>query len=315
MAAIAGLSSSSREGPIGPSPSGDTRSYLPAANSFRSAPAQKVPPSPQSTATLASASASNARKASASDRAVSGSTAFRADGRLRMTVVTGPCFSTRTLMRRSLAPCLGVENGGAEHRPGPRQVPILNRHPRRLDVALRLTREGRLGAGQLGLDAGVSPRKSLLCCVERVQPRLHQHLPVLVLLLLQLPAGFRVRDLLPDLLQLQRELLELLRDLLCLPALLLQCLQTGPELLELAVDVIGAGIAIRADATVGRGLGRAEPARRVGAEQQGPLTGVRPRASVRPPAFRAGGRAGLGHQKGDHRRGNETEQAHQGNLS
>ena len=81
------------------------------------------------------------------------------------------------------------------------------------------------------------------------------------------------------------------------------------------MDVIGAGIAIRADATVGRGLGRAEPARRVGAEQQGPLTGVRPRAGVRPPAFRAGGRAGLGHQKGDHRRGNETEQAHQGNLS
>src|SRR6266850_446064 len=210
MAAIAGLSSSSREGPIGPSPCGDTWSYSPAANAFRSAPAQKFPPSPQSTATLASASASNARKASASDRAVSGSTAFRADGRLRMTVVTGPCFSTRTLMRRSLAPHLGVENGGAEHRPGPGQVPVLQRRPRCLDVALRLAREGCLGAGQLGLDARVSRCKPLLRRIQSVEPRLHQGLPLLALLLLQLPAGLRVRDLLPDLLDLLRELLELL---------------------------------------------------------------------------------------------------------
>src|SRR5215813_1376312 len=99
---MAGLSRKSREGPIGPSPSAGTWSYLPAANAFRSAPAQNVPPSPQRTATLASGSASKARKASASARAVSGSTAFRASGRLRMTVVTGPCFSTRTLMGRSL---------------------------------------------------------------------------------------------------------------------------------------------------------------------------------------------------------------------
>ena len=112
-------------------------------------------------------------------------------------------------MRRSLAARLGVENGGAEHRPGPRQVPVLHRHPRRLDVALRLAREGRLGAGQLGLDVRVSRRKPLLRHVEGVEPRLHLDLPLLALLLLQLPARFRVRDLLPDLLDFLRHLLEL----------------------------------------------------------------------------------------------------------
>ena len=46
----------------------------------------------------ASGSASNARKASASAAAVAPSTALRASGRWRMTVVTGPFFSVRTAM-------------------------------------------------------------------------------------------------------------------------------------------------------------------------------------------------------------------------
>src|SRR2546425_5288160 len=48
MAAMTGFSRKSREGPIGPSPSAGTLSYFPSANAFRSAPAQKLPPSPQS---------------------------------------------------------------------------------------------------------------------------------------------------------------------------------------------------------------------------------------------------------------------------
>src|SRR5262245_31049535 len=81
---------------MGPSPSGATRRPRSVPTDFRSAPAQKVPPAPQSTATRASASASNARKASASAAAPGPSTALRASGRSRMTVVTGPARSTRT---------------------------------------------------------------------------------------------------------------------------------------------------------------------------------------------------------------------------
>ena len=92
---------------MGPSPVGSTRSPLPVPKALRSAPAQKVPPAPHSTATRASASASKARNASASARALGPSTALRACGRSMITVVTAPCFSTRIAMgwappRRSL---------------------------------------------------------------------------------------------------------------------------------------------------------------------------------------------------------------------
>ena len=66
---------------------------------LRSAPAQKVPPAPWRTATAASSSASKARNASASACAVGPSTALRASGRSRTTVVTGPWRSTRTMGR------------------------------------------------------------------------------------------------------------------------------------------------------------------------------------------------------------------------
>ena len=96
-AAIVGLESSMRVGPMGPSPVGLTRlPSLPSA--LRSAPAQKVPPAPQSTAARVPPSASIARKASARARAVGPSTAFRLSGRSMMTVATAPCCSTRTGM-------------------------------------------------------------------------------------------------------------------------------------------------------------------------------------------------------------------------
>ena len=99
IAAITGLPSSMRDGPIGPSPSGATRFGVPGAIALRSAPAQNVPWSPYSTPTRASSSASNARNASASASAVARSTAFLRPGRSRMTVVTGPNRSTRTIGR------------------------------------------------------------------------------------------------------------------------------------------------------------------------------------------------------------------------
>src|SRR5262249_32332852 len=100
-AAITGLSRSRRVGPIAPSPSGATRFGSPAAMALRSAPEQNVPPAPQRTAPRASGSASKARKGPARASAAARSTALRTSGRSRTTVVTGPCFSTRTGMAAS----------------------------------------------------------------------------------------------------------------------------------------------------------------------------------------------------------------------
>src|SRR4030095_1592910 len=82
---------------MGPSPWALTRLPRSVPTAFRSAPAQNVPPAPHSTATRASASASNWRKASASAAAVGPSTALRASGRSRTIVVTGPARSVRML--------------------------------------------------------------------------------------------------------------------------------------------------------------------------------------------------------------------------
>src|SRR5439155_22172449 len=68
---------------------------------FRSQPAENAPPSPQSTATAASASRSNAVKAATSASALSGSIALRACGREWITVHTLPFFSTLTVMATS----------------------------------------------------------------------------------------------------------------------------------------------------------------------------------------------------------------------
>ena len=97
-AAITGLDSRIRVGPIGPSPSSLT--WLPRSVpiALRSAPAQNVPPAPYSTATDCDASASKARNASARAAAVGPSTALRASGRSMTTVVTGPVISTVTAM-------------------------------------------------------------------------------------------------------------------------------------------------------------------------------------------------------------------------
>jgi hypothetical protein len=79
-----------RDGPMGPSPSGESRLARcgSAATAFRSAPAQKLPPAPDSTATLALSSASKALNASASACAVGPSTALRTSARSIMMVQT-----------------------------------------------------------------------------------------------------------------------------------------------------------------------------------------------------------------------------------
>ena len=63
---------------------------------LRSAPAQNVPPAPQSTATAAESSEAKDSNASARACAVGPSTALRASGRSRMTVQTGPLRSMVT---------------------------------------------------------------------------------------------------------------------------------------------------------------------------------------------------------------------------
>src|SRR3989442_13442998 len=91
-----------RVGPIGPSPYVILRFFGPAATAFRSAPAQKVPFAPHSTATRAPWSPSNARNAAASALPVGRSIALRRSGRSRMIVVTGPDDSLLTLGRSSM---------------------------------------------------------------------------------------------------------------------------------------------------------------------------------------------------------------------
>src|SRR5262245_37259259 len=112
-AAMTGFDSSRRDGPKGPRgalpPSlGKSRARTGSWRSrsetvLRSQPAQKAPPSPQNTATLAESSASNASKAATRASALLGSMALRASGRLWMTVQTEPDFSMRTAMTFLLA--------------------------------------------------------------------------------------------------------------------------------------------------------------------------------------------------------------------
>ena len=105
MAAMTGLLSCMREGPMGASPAASSRLGAPAAMALRSAPAQNVPPSPVRIATSQRASASNARMASASCRAVARSTALRAWGRCSVTRHTAPRRSTVTLTDETAAGC------------------------------------------------------------------------------------------------------------------------------------------------------------------------------------------------------------------
>jgi hypothetical protein len=108
-AAITGLDSNRRDGPIGPSacawPGSKSRSVSTPgppslramrAPACRSQPAQKCPCAPWNTATRAWASPSNATKASYNARAVSASTALRTAGRSSVTTVTASNFSIRT---------------------------------------------------------------------------------------------------------------------------------------------------------------------------------------------------------------------------
>src|SRR5215470_13185465 len=99
-----GLVKASRLGPMGPSPSGASLSPRSVPRALRSAPAQNVPPAPQSTATRRRSSCSNSRNVSASARAAGPSTAFRASGRSMTIVATASCRSSRMAMRGLLVP-------------------------------------------------------------------------------------------------------------------------------------------------------------------------------------------------------------------
>ena len=77
-------------------------SFISDAQYFKSHPAQKAPPSPQSTATEASSLSSNSLNADTSASALSGSIALRAAGREWITVHTLPFFSILTAMAASV---------------------------------------------------------------------------------------------------------------------------------------------------------------------------------------------------------------------
>ena len=91
----------------GPVPSDSTslrRCGSPSA--ARSAPAQKLPPAPVSTATLTLSSSSNSWKAARSASAVGRSTALRLSGRLMVIVRTGPSVSVMIGKRSRRSPSL-----------------------------------------------------------------------------------------------------------------------------------------------------------------------------------------------------------------
>src|SRR5438445_13371160 len=134
------------------------------------------------------------------------------------------------------------------------------------DIALRLARKRGLRLVELGLDAAVAAGEPLLGGVERVHRGLHRCAPALALLFRHLPLRFRVGDLLPELLHFLDELLELLRVLLRLRTLLLQRLETCPELLKLAMQTLEAAVALRSRTRCGGGRDGAQPAGRIGAK-------------------------------------------------
>src|SRR5207248_5311625 len=241
----------------------------------------------------------------------------------RTTVVSAPCFSTRTLMRRSLPAVvesaaereeglpsrLRVGNGGGEQGAGRGQVSIPQGGARCLDVALSLPGERALRLVQLGLDRVVPSRESLLRDVQRIDGGLHRSALRLLLFLGGLATRFGIRDLLAQLLQLLHQLVELLRILLRLRALLLERVDTRTQLPHLLLDRVDAGVALAGGAAVGRRRRRTKLSRRIGAEQDRAV----PR--VRLPACFARGRARGLRQQHREEKGDCCEQSHGQNLS
>jgi len=129
-AAMTGLDSTMRVGPIGPSPSGAKRLPPPVERDFKSAPAQNVPPAPHNTATAAESSASNAPNASDNASALARSTALRTSGRSRTTVTTAPSRSTRTasVMPRGYRAASGSTYGDAAVSPRGHERRVCSRH-------------------------------------------------------------------------------------------------------------------------------------------------------------------------------------------
>src|SRR5436309_1014886 len=101
-AAITGLLRSIRVGPRGARPSSLSFLRSPPAIALRSAPAQKVPPAPVSTATFNASSRSYAWNARVKDSAVGISTALRTSGRLIVTMATSRSRSTVTVLMLAL---------------------------------------------------------------------------------------------------------------------------------------------------------------------------------------------------------------------
>src|SRR5260221_822803 len=286
MAALTGLFKSSREGPIGPSPSGATRlrEGPPAAKAFRSAPEQNVSPSPQRTPTLADGSLSKARKASASACAVSRSTALRTCGRSSTTVVIGPALSMRTLMRGRLPPLLRVGDGRREPGARRRQIAVLQRCARCRHVVARLRREGGLRLRELRLHGGVAGREHRQRLPQRRHAGFHLCPPSLLIFLGGGLARLAFGDLSAQLLDLARYFVDPLRLPLQLRAFLLEPQDAGAEILHLAAELVRAAVDARDFTAVGRAE-RAQLAGRIGAQKHRPSRAGRP--CVRASALRS----------------------------
>lgn len=219
-------------------------------------------------------------------------------------------------MERSRLPSrLRVENGGVEERPCPGEVAILQGHPGRLDVPLRLPGERGLRAIQLGIDAVVARHQPLLRGGQRIDRRLHIGPLRLPLLLFRDAPRFRVGELLPHQLDLGIELLEGFRGLLRPRPLLLQRIDASAKRLQLAVHLVRPGIALGHPGIGGCG-GDPQPPRRIGAQDDGAVSriGAPADASISSLARGPSGRADLRQQDGEEDRGKDAEQPHRRNV-
>ena len=102
---------------MGPGPSSVTGRRSPSDSALRSAPAQKLPPAPVSTATEALSSSSKALKAANSAAAVAESTALRRSGRKIVTTMTGPSREMSTVFQTA-SPTGSPLTGGLDHGQG-----------------------------------------------------------------------------------------------------------------------------------------------------------------------------------------------------
>src|SRR5829696_914300 len=126
---MTGLDTNIRVGPIGPSrdTSTSTRLPFPVLTALRSAPAQKVPPVPVSTAASRSSRWSNSRNAFAKSAAVGPSTALRTSGRALVTTQMPPSSCSVVIVMSRIS-----STGRSGHRlaAGRRRVRYRRQRPR-----------------------------------------------------------------------------------------------------------------------------------------------------------------------------------------